>query len=145
VTCLDANVIGTEISDTATRFPHVIQWDFHNVKEEWIGNIDFIYSNSWDHSFDPDLMLEQWLKCLKPGGLCFLEWTRNHAPARAYGADCCGMEYREFVAWLNQRAKVKRILRVNPVPLSKVMNEPLRWIKHVLVPRSVAAVQRKVD
>jgi len=32
-----ANVIGTEISDTATTFPNTIKWDFHQVKPEWFG------------------------------------------------------------------------------------------------------------
>jgi hypothetical protein len=32
---------------TATQFPHTIQWD-PEVKPEWIGKADFIYSNSFD-------------------------------------------------------------------------------------------------
>ena len=50
---LQCEVIGTEISDTALQFPDTIQWDFHEVKPEWIGAVDFIYSNSFDHSYDP--------------------------------------------------------------------------------------------
>ena len=41
----DLKIVGTEISKTATLFPDTIQWDFHDVKEEWINNADFIYSN----------------------------------------------------------------------------------------------------
>lgn len=41
----DCEVIGTEISDTAEQFPHTIQWDFHDVKNEWVGAMDFIFSN----------------------------------------------------------------------------------------------------
>jgi len=50
---LSCEVIGTEISDTADQFPYTIQWDFHDVKPEWLDRCDFIYSNSWDHSYDP--------------------------------------------------------------------------------------------
>lgn len=57
---LGVEVIGTEISHTATQFPNTIEWDFHNVKDEWINNVDFIYSNSFDHSYDPE-------KCLDDG------------------------------------------------------------------------------
>ena len=35
-------VIGTEISYTATQFPNTIEWDFHEVKDEWIGNVDIM-------------------------------------------------------------------------------------------------------
>jgi hypothetical protein len=45
--------MGTEISDTAGQFPYTIQWDFHKTKAEWIDATDFIYSNCFDHSYDP--------------------------------------------------------------------------------------------
>jgi len=51
---LNTNIIGTEISHTATQFPHTIQWDFHEIKDEWVDSVDFIYSNSLDHSYDPE-------------------------------------------------------------------------------------------
>jgi len=71
-------IIGTEISSTATQFPDTIEWDFHNIKNEWIDNVDFIYSNALDHSYDPQYALTQWLKCLNENGLCFLEHTKGH-------------------------------------------------------------------
>lgn len=71
-------VFGTDISDTATRFPYSIQWDFHEVKPEWIGAFDFIYSNSLDHSYDPDKALNAWMSCLKPHGICILEHAQSH-------------------------------------------------------------------
>jgi hypothetical protein len=43
---LGCPVIGTDISDTASDFPNTIQWDFHDVKPEWIDACDFVYSNS---------------------------------------------------------------------------------------------------
>ena len=71
---LDIPVMGTEISDTAEQFPNTIKWDFHDVHDAWIGNIDFIYSNSLDHSYDPIHCLKQWFKCLRVGGICVLAW-----------------------------------------------------------------------
>jgi hypothetical protein len=70
---LKCDVLGTEISDTAEQFPDTIQWDFHEVKPEWIGACDFIYSNSFDHSYDPEKCLNAWMSCVKKGGLCILE------------------------------------------------------------------------
>jgi hypothetical protein len=77
------NVIGTEIASTATQFPNTIQWDFHNVKPEWIASFDFVYSNSFDHTYDPDKCLNAWMSCLKTDGLCIIEC------AEYYGDACC--------------------------------------------------------
>lgn len=70
---LQCEVIGTEISDTASNYPHTIEWDFHEVKQEWLGSVDFIYSNSFDHSYDPQKCLNAWMSCIKEGGICILE------------------------------------------------------------------------
>lgn len=72
---LGCEVLGTEISDTATQFPDTIEWDFHNVKEEWIGACDFIYSNSLDHACKPEKALRAWLSCLKNNGVLVIEWS----------------------------------------------------------------------
>lgn len=94
-------VLGTEISDTASRFPDTIQWDFHEVKEEWLGRVDFIYSNALDHSYDPRLCLRQWLRCVRPGGLCALHWSPEHAPAGGPNYSGCAwgttQDYRELI------------------------------------------------
>jgi hypothetical protein len=70
---LRCEVVGTEISDTAGQYPDTIQWDFHEVKAEWLGACDFIYSNSFDHSYDPEKCLRAWMSCVKVGGLCIIE------------------------------------------------------------------------
>jgi hypothetical protein len=87
---LGCEVIGTEIADTATQFPYTIQWDFHEVKPEWVGAVDFIYSNSLDHSYDPELCLNRWMSCLRPGGLCIVEHTSVDEPQYATDLDPFG-------------------------------------------------------
>lgn len=77
---LGCEVVGTEISDTADQFPNTIQWDFHKTKDEWIDSVDFIYSNSFDHSYDPEGCLNAWMGCVRPGGLCILEHSSAHGP-----------------------------------------------------------------
>ena len=57
-----------------------IQWDFHKTKDEWIDSVDFIYSNSFDHSYDPEGCLNAWMGCVRPGGLCILEHSSAHGP-----------------------------------------------------------------
>lgn len=82
-----ADVLGTEISDTATRFPMTIEWDFHEVKPEWIGVHDLVFSNSWDHTYDPNKLFPAWVSCVKPGGALVLEWSAKHAETKADAID----------------------------------------------------------
>ena len=111
---LGCEVIGTEISDTATDFPNTIQWDFHDVKPEWVNAVDFIYSNSFDHSYDPEACLNAWMSCIRPGGLCILEHTPRHGPKRVkesdpFGAELVVMPYL-IVTWGKGRYAVREIL-----------------------------------
>lgn len=73
-----SDIFGTEISDTAVEFDNTIQWDFHDIKPEWINKFDFVYSNSLDHSYDPKKCLDAWVSTLKPKGCLLLEWTEGH-------------------------------------------------------------------
>lgn len=100
---LNCEVLGTEIADTANRFPDTIQWDFHEVKPEWIGAADFIYSNAFDHSYDPEKCLNAWMSCLKSGGICILEHSSGHSASAVtqldpFGADIGIMPYL-IVTW----------------------------------------------
>lgn len=84
---LGIDVIGTEISPSATNYDNTIQWDFHKVKKEWVDNIDFIYSNSFDHSYDPEKCIDKWMKCIKKDGACFIHWMRSNIN-KLDAADC---------------------------------------------------------
>ena len=69
---LKCTVIGTEIGDKFGNPDITIQWDMHDIKDEWIAACDVIYSNSFDHSYDPIYCLNQWAKTLKPTGIIVL-------------------------------------------------------------------------
>ncbi|MGG5807767.1 hypothetical protein [Falsiroseomonas sp. CW058] len=98
---LGIEVIGTEISPTAAQFPHTIQWDFHRVKPEWIEAVDFIYSNSYDHSFNPRRCFRAWASCLRVGGVMLLEHTRQHRPEATNAMDPFGIGRDELAAFLD--------------------------------------------
>ena len=68
-----AKILGTEISHTANKFKNVVEWDFHNVNNKWINHFDIVYSNSWDHSYDPIKSLNTWKDQLSENGYMFLE------------------------------------------------------------------------
>jgi len=97
----EAYVIGTEISDTATQFPMTIQHDFAVIREEWIGKFDIIYSNSFDHSFNPDVAIETWKGQLNSTGKMFLEWNviQNR---KSIPADPVSGNLEEFKDFLNK-------------------------------------------
>jgi hypothetical protein len=75
----DAFVIGTEISSTATEFPMTIQHDFTMQKEEWVGKFDIIYSNSFDHSIDPEKTISVWADQLCETGRIYLEYAEKQS------------------------------------------------------------------
>ncbi len=67
--------IGTDI---ATSSDDVIEWDMHDIKDEWINNVDIIYTNSFDHTYKPIELLQAWIKCLSANGVIIIEWTWQH-------------------------------------------------------------------
>lgn len=99
-----AEVIGTEISDTATEFPHTVQWDFHAENPDWVGRADFVYSNSWDHAFDPERAFTTWIRQLRPGGRLLLDYTAGQAPHAANALDPFGIELQPLEAMLKRLA-----------------------------------------
>lgn len=68
-----AEVIGTDISYTANDFPDMVEWDFHEVNDEWVGKFDIVYSNSFDHSYDPEKCLTTWVGQLSENGVLCVE------------------------------------------------------------------------
>lgn len=117
---LGCEVIGTEISETAVQFPHTIQWDFHETKPEWINAVDFIYSNSFDHSYDPEKCLNAWMTCVRPGGLCILEHSSLHSPEGAtevdpFGAEIAVMPYL-ILKWAKGKYGVRDLLEAPALP-----------------------------
>ncbi|NBE09647.1 hypothetical protein [Paragemmobacter ruber] len=97
-----AEIFGTEISDTATQFPHTIQWDFHEVDPAWVGAMDMVYSNSWDHAHDPERAFAGWISCLKPGGFLMLDHGWNYLPDRVSAMDPFGISEAGLVKMLNR-------------------------------------------
>lgn len=110
----NCEVIGTEISDNATEFPHTIQWDFHEVKPEWVGATDFIYSNAIDHSYNPEKCLNAWMSCLSANGICILDHSPKQDGAATseldpFGADIAIMPYL-ITIWGKGNYGVREIL-----------------------------------
>jgi SAM-dependent methyltransferase len=99
---LGIDVVGTEISGTAARFEYVIQWDFHEPRTTWRERFDFVYSNSLDHSYDPEKCLNSWSLSLRPGGLFILHWGHGHTGAQT-PADCFSATKAEYLELMRPR------------------------------------------
>ncbi len=99
----EPEVIGTEISDTASDFPHTVQWDFHDTNPDWESRADFVYSNSWDHAFDPEKAFGAWIEALRPGGLMLLDYTKGQSPDAANALDPFGITLRRLRGMLTDR------------------------------------------
>ena len=98
---MDVEVIGTEISDTAKQFPYTVQHDFHEQRLEWIGKADFVYSNSWDHTYDPNKAFHVWMESLRPGGIMLIEHSMGHLPEYTSEMDPFGVTFRELVEFID--------------------------------------------
>lgn len=113
---IDADILGTDISDTASNYPRSIQWDFHDENPEWLGQHDFIYTNSLDHSWQPKLACAAWLNQLVEGGLLMIEHTMGHSPRDAgqmdpFGAKPAYMPYL-LAEWFGHQISVEIIKSV---------------------------------
>ena len=75
----NSKTIGTDISETANNFKNSVVWDFHEIKNDWLNQFDFIYTNSLDQSYDPQKALTTWLGQINNGGYLFIEHTDQHS------------------------------------------------------------------
>ena len=89
-------VIRTDISETAKNFKNSVVWDFHEVKEKWINNFDFIYTNSLDQSYDPKLALTTWLEQINKDGYIIIEHSDQHSVRASGKMDPFGVEANFF-------------------------------------------------
>lgn len=84
---LGIEVLGTDISDTATEFPNTVRWDFHEHNPEWLGSFDFVYTNSHDHAYDPKKAIDAWVDQLTDGGVLVLEHSAEHSTGKSTKLD----------------------------------------------------------
>lgn len=87
----EIKAIGTDISETANDFENSIQWDFHDVRDDWKAAFDFIYTNSLDQSWQPKKALLSWLEQLNENGVLIIEHTEAHGPRGASKMDPFGV------------------------------------------------------
>ena len=88
---LGIEALGTDISETASDYENSVQWDFHDIKDEWKDRFDFVYTNSLDQSWKPKEALTVWLQQLNRNGILIIEHTEAHGPSGASEMDPFGV------------------------------------------------------
>lgn len=89
-----AEILGTEISSTAEQFPMTVQHDFHEpLKGSW----DIVYSNSFDHSYDPEKALRNWKSQLSADGALYLDYSFSEVDNRARRSDPLQISTEELI------------------------------------------------
>jgi hypothetical protein len=116
---LGCEVIGTDISETACALDDMVQHDFHEVRDEWIGAFSFVYSNSLDQAFDPKRALDVWSDQLTDDGRIYIEHTIFHSAPSATRSDPFGahpmiMPYL-FFTWGRGKYELVDILTLHDV------------------------------
>jgi hypothetical protein len=111
------NIIGTDISHTAEKIENCIVWDMHATKPEWAGSVKFMYSNSWDHAYDPDLLFARWSDTLAPDGRLYLSYTDLHSEQginEDTKIDVVGCSLDELIRLVQPRFVLEDLLEIRP-------------------------------
>lgn len=113
-------IIGTELGEI--KLPNIVQWDFNQRNEHWIGKFDFIYSNSFDHAFQPELTIQIWAEQLQPNGLIILEYDRRQEHTGEISksvnkTDPVSIRFSELKELIPQWVKGAKIIKILNMPV----------------------------
>lgn len=106
-------IIGTEISDTACNFKNTIQWDFHQVKPEWLDYFDILYSNALDHSYKPEECIDSWMSCVNKNGVMIIDW--NKYSFKSTITDPFSASFQELENMLSKKYKILHKIQIKDV------------------------------
>jgi hypothetical protein len=75
----DLSSIGVELNPLATR-QDIWIGSFDEIPEDWYQKFEIVYTNAFDHSFDPLKTIEIWKKLLVPGGYMIFCFPQDQTP-----------------------------------------------------------------
>lgn len=110
-----ATIIGTDLFPMEGAYykslTPVVKWNFSEVNPDWIGKMDFVYSNSLDHSDCPETTIRIWLEQIKPTGFLLLRWGL-HGFEKARRGDCFTASYQELADIINRIGRVVNVIKL---------------------------------
>lgn len=79
-----AKVYGVDITDNIDSIRthldvHIEKQDFNKLPDDWEDKFDLIFSNSLDHSYDPEQTIKEWARVTRSGGHMLLELSTTPA------------------------------------------------------------------
>ena len=93
------------------EYPFIVEWDFRQENPEWVNRFDFVYSNSLDHSDEPEKTLEVWSNQLRGDGVLLLQWSTSHRNVE--GADCFGASLDEYMILVSKSFNIRDLLWID--------------------------------
>lgn len=111
---------GTDISDSASEYG-LIQWDFHEENPVWEQMFDVVYTNSWDHAYDPQKAFTAWMKQIHPDhGRLVIEHSRDHSVKFTNELDPFGVSLNRLLILIEEWGfKVEKIIETLPENVNK--------------------------
>lgn len=97
----ETSAVGTEINPEGRR-RDVFIGSFDELPGEWTGRFRVLFSNSFDHSMDPQRTAKEWKRVVRPGGLLIILWGE----AEATEADPLGNISEEYLTGLFKLRKL---------------------------------------
>lgn len=91
----DAEIIGTDIADVDA--PMTVKHDFNRIHLGWYDQFDILYSNSFDHSFDPRDTIKVWRDQIHSKGKIYIEHSYGEIDNRARPSDPLEINNNELV------------------------------------------------
>lgn len=90
-------ILGTDIAPV--HHPAAIQHDMHEPLYG-LDPFDMVYSNSWDHTYDPEKLFKVWAEQVATNGCMILEHTSLHCPSHSNERDPFGVTREVLVGFL---------------------------------------------
>ncbi len=99
--------IGTDLIIESNKKMKLLNWDFNKVNQEWLEKFDVLYSNSFDHSPEPEKTLQIWIEQVRAGGIIILEHTEGHIDSTK--TDPFGATLDEYITLVKSMKNVSNI------------------------------------
>lgn len=126
--CLGGSWVGTEIVEELCDNLRIFHHDFSDIRNDWIGKFDVIYSNSLDHARDPFRALKAWIACLSEEGSLYVEWTLWHGRLGVKGnkADCFAATDHEYEELLLKAGRI-----VNKIEIEDTSRRGVKFVRKI--------------
>ncbi|MDY6974575.1 MAG: hypothetical protein SV775_20035, partial [Thermodesulfobacteriota bacterium] len=91
---------------------------------------------------NPSYCLDQWMRCVKPSGRCFIEWSIFHGESCTGEADCFGASLEEYRAIIEKKYLIETVMGIRFSMMKQLLKHGLtHGISGVL---SIKRTQRSI-